>query len=529
MEGKSSKNKGGKDTSLLWKIGIPVVLLIALVLILLQACANQKFTVTFDSNGGSAVESVKVKKGETIEKPEDPTREDYIFDGWYLDNELFDFTTKITKNITLKAKWSLESADLTGISLNLETLTLKPGETTTLVASFEPDNAEKVELVWSSSDESIATVDENGVVTAIKEGKVTITVKTKDGKFSATCELTVSAEKVAVTGVKFSRSSLSMYVGSTLKLANYVTVSPTNASNKGLTWSSSNTGIATVNSKGVVTAKKTGKVTITVKTVDGGFTATITITITEAPVNNVEVNSVTVSPSTLEMVIGETKKATATIEPANATNKTLTWTSSDPNVVTVDANGNITAKGKGTATITVKTNNGKTATITVTVKNQDEVNMAKAKALMNPKIINKANDDVNYTSTGCTITASPNVTSTDGFSTVTNGKATKVYRGTTASSVKVTYSITCGSLKETKDVTHTVPASTYTYTMEFNMLNIIKVKNATNYSIVKHGKTTVSRYKEAIGGAYSAEYEIGALYDMTFDNDKNTTYAVREG
>ncbi len=605
MEGKSSKNKGGMDTSLLWKIGIPVVLLIVLVILLLQACANQKFTVTFDSNGGSKVESITVKKGETITKPEDPTKENYNFVGWYLDDEPFDFTSKITKNITLKAKWSSESEETPGLVLNLDTLTLKPGEKTTLVATLGPDN-EKVELIWSSSDESIATVDENGVVTALKEGKVTITAKTKDGKYTATCELTVSEEKIAVTGVQFSKKTLSMYTGSTLRLANYVTINPTNASNKGLIWSSSNTSVASVNSRGVVTAKKAGTVTITVKTADGEFTATVTITITNPPrvdvtsvtldkakldltigssakvnatvnpsnatdktvtwtssnpsvvtvdkngnikavgigsakvtataggksasvevtVKPIEVSKVTVSPTSLNMTVGESKKAEATVEPANATDKTLTWESSDSSVVSVDQQGNIKAlkssNGK-TITITVKSKNGKTATISVIVKSQDEINMEKAKALMNPKTIQKANDNVNYTATGCTIVAN-NANTSDNKTTLVSGVATKVYRPVSATTVKVTYTITCGSLKETKDVTHTIPASTYTYTTTKGIVTIINVNpNATDYYFTDDGRLD---YVNGVGVQYG-RHQQGHIYNMLFNSDPNTTYAVK--
>ena len=164
---------------------------------------------------------------------------------------------------------------------------------------------------------------------------------------------------VAVTSVTMSPTSLNLKVGETGSLT--ATVAPSNASDKTLTWKSSNTSVATV-INGTVTAKAAGTATITA-TSNNGKSATATVTVTK---DDVAVTSVSVSPTSLSLTVGDTGELTATVSPSNATDKTLTWKSSNTSVATV-INGTVTAKAAGTATITATSNNGKVATATVKV------------------------------------------------------------------------------------------------------------------------------------------------------------------
>ncbi|MBO5280595.1 MAG: Ig-like domain-containing protein, partial [Clostridia bacterium] len=167
---------------------------------------------------------------------------------------------------------------------------------------------------------------------------------------------------VSVTGVTLNKSSATLTEGDTLTLT--ATVAPTNATNKNVTWKSSDTTVATV-SNGVVTAKKAGTATITVATADGNKTATCTVTV---KAKTISVTGVTLNKTSATLTEGDTLTLTATVAPTNATNKNVTWKSSDTTVATV-SNGVVTAKKAGTATITVMTADGsKTATCTVTVK-----------------------------------------------------------------------------------------------------------------------------------------------------------------
>ena len=176
---------------------------------------------------------------------------------------------------------------------------------------------------------------------------------------SATTTTTPGSSTVSVTGITLSRTTMDLGVGTTGSLA--ATVAPSDATNKTYTWSSSNESVATV-SGGVVTAKAVGTATITVTTADGGKTATCVVSVAAS---SVAVTGVTLSSTTASLTVGGTTTLTATVAPSNATDKTVTWTSSNSSVATVSG-GTVTAKGAGTATITA-TASGKTATCTVTV------------------------------------------------------------------------------------------------------------------------------------------------------------------
>ncbi|MCR5463421.1 MAG: Ig-like domain-containing protein [Bacteroidales bacterium] len=168
---------------------------------------------------------------------------------------------------------------------------------------------------------------------------------------------------VSVTGVSLNKTSLSLVEGGSESLT--ATVSPDNATNKAVSWKSSDTGVATVDGSGKVTAVKAGSATITVTTTDGSKTATCSVTVTS---KTVSVTGVKLDNDKLELKAGETAQLTATVDPSNASDKSLEWTSSDAKIATVDASGKVTAVGIGSATITVKTKDGgKTATCAVTV------------------------------------------------------------------------------------------------------------------------------------------------------------------
>ena len=166
---------------------------------------------------------------------------------------------------------------VTGVSLNTSTLNLIEGGTDTLTATVEPNNATNRNVTWSSDNPSVATVN-NGVVSAVSEGTATITVTAQgDSTKSASCTVTVTAATVSVTGVTLNKTSTSLYVGDTETLT--ATVAPDNATNKAVTWTSSNPSVATVEN-GVVTALARGTAVITATAADGsGASASCTVTV----------------------------------------------------------------------------------------------------------------------------------------------------------------------------------------------------------------------------------------------------------
>ncbi len=170
-----------------------------------------------------------------------------------------------------------------------------------------------------------------------------------------------NAPVVAVTGVSVNPTTATVGLGSTQQLN--AIIAPANATNQNLTWTSSNTAVATVNASGLVTAVATGTTTITVKTADGNKTATSAITVAAIPVA-----SVSVSPTTASLYAGNTQQLSATIAPANATNKNITWSSSNTAIAAVNSSGLVTAVAAGTANITATTQDGnKTAVAAITV------------------------------------------------------------------------------------------------------------------------------------------------------------------
>ncbi|MCR5100452.1 MAG: Ig-like domain-containing protein, partial [Butyrivibrio sp.] len=170
-------------------------------------------------------------------------------------------------------------------------------------------------------------------------------------------------EKVAVTGIKASKSSIKIGKGGTYQLKSIIY--PDNATDVTVTWKSDNTKIATVTGDGLVKAKKIGSTKITVTSNDGNYTATIKVKV----VKTTKVTGVKLNKSKKTLKVGKTYTLKATVKPKKATIKDVTWSSSNKKVATVDGNGKVTAKSKGTATITVKTKDGKyTATCKIKVK-----------------------------------------------------------------------------------------------------------------------------------------------------------------
>lgn len=255
----------------------------------------------------------------------------------------------------------LEITHVGGVSLNKTELHLNPGITETLVATVTPNNATNKNIVWSSGNENIATVSE-GVVTAVSAGATTITATTEDGGFSASCAVTVT--NVSVSGVELNKTNLTITRLGSETL--YATVSPSNATNKNVTWTTSNSNVATV-ANGTVTGVSAGTATITVSTVDGNKTATCNVT-----VNPIGVTSVTLNQSLLNMYVGNSETLVPTINPSNADNTNVTWSTGNESVATV-SNGVVTAVGVGSTTITVTTvDGGKTASCNVSVSEQPD-------------------------------------------------------------------------------------------------------------------------------------------------------------
>ena len=279
----------------------------------------------------------------------------------------------ILLSISLIATYSCKkekdkSVLVTEVGLNKTSTTLIEGETETLVATVMPENATDKSVVWESGNESVATVSQEGLVTAVGEGKATITVKTNDGGFSASCEVTVKKKVIAVTGVKLSAASMTLREGDKGTLT--ATVEPANATNKNVEWWTSDLDVVSVTStsggsNGYVEARGAGKATVTVKTEDGEFSASCEITVEK---KEVPVTGIALDHSSLLLPVGNTYALKAHVQPSNATDQDIKWGSSNGGVATVDQTGKVTAVAAGTVDI-LATLAGKFARCTVQVDN----------------------------------------------------------------------------------------------------------------------------------------------------------------
>lgn len=243
------------------------------------------------------------------------------------------------------------------ISLSSSQLIMNVGDKQTLIASITPANSSDFVSKWSSDNSNVASVS-NGVVEAKKAGTTTITAKTQKG-LTAKCIVTVKETSVNVSGIKLNTTDVTLHKSDSYQLS--ATVLPENATNKTITWSTSNSSVATVSSSGKITAVSNGKVIITAKA-SNGITATCAVNVVP-----VEVSSVRVSAHNVTLYPGDIYSLTATVKPDNAYNKSLTWSSSNTSVATVNSNGTITAKSVGQTTVTVKASNGVYDSCNVTV------------------------------------------------------------------------------------------------------------------------------------------------------------------
>ena len=265
-----------------------------------------------------------------------------------------------------------KSVAVTEVRLDKSATTLVEGDTEELMATVMPENATDKGIEWKSDNESVATVSQAGLVTAIKDGSATITVKTNDGGFSASCEVTVNKKVIAVTSVVLGNTELTLVEGEEEKLA--VAVTPENATDKSVVWESGNESVATVSQEGLVTAVGEGKATITVKTNDGGFSASCEVTVKKKVI---AVTGVKLSAASMTLREGERGTLIATVEPANATNKNVEWWNSDLDIVSVSStsggsNGYVEARKAGKATVTVKTEDGEfSASCEITVEKKE--------------------------------------------------------------------------------------------------------------------------------------------------------------
>lgn len=326
---------------------------------------------------------------------------------------------KVSVNVPLESI-SIEQED--GIT------TLKKGDSIPLTVVYSPeDTTDAKDVVWSSSDTSKVTVDENGKVTAVADGPATVTIKATVGKLEATYKVTV--QEVKLTGIKLDKETATIHRGDSTQLK--VTYEPENTTeDRTVTWSSSDTSKVTVDGNGKVTGVAVGGADITATV--GNFTATCKVTV-DAPLKQILPD-----PATISLVKGQSTVLKHTLVPEDTTDsKEVSYMSSDQMVASVDADGTVKAIAKGTATITLIGANNVKAEVPVTV----------TEVPINEVILDKVNTVVEKGAT-VELTADVNSDTTDDNKTITwsveDKKVATVNKTTTTAGEKVTVTAVAG-------------------------------------------------------------------------------------
>lgn len=242
------------------------------------------------------------------------------------------------------------SSRLENLFLDKTDLTMTEGSEMSLRVSYNPDNISDKTVLWSSSDDNVATVDNLGHIVACNAGSAVITVKScRFENITACCKVSVLKKEYPATGVFLDKSILRLNKGEEYVLK--ATVLPENATNKNVIWVSENDLVATVDEEGEVTAVSGGTSVITVKTSDGNFSATCKVTV------NVPATGIFLNQSKLTLVEGESVMLFAAVMPSDASCRKVIWNTSNSNVASV-SNGEVLAIAKGTTIITAKTEDG---------------------------------------------------------------------------------------------------------------------------------------------------------------------------
>lgn len=257
----------------------------------------------------------------------------------------------------------LVQQSVTSIVIDPSSYTLDIGAFVNLSAKITPSNLGNIALTWISSDETVAKITESGkkfaTVQGVSGGTAVITAINQQNVVVGFCKITVNQP---VTGIVLNETNVVANLNEK-EIQLRATVSPSNATNTSVTWSSTDTSVVRVDSTGKVTFVSAGKASIIATSVDKpSITAVCNIQVT-TPVTGIELDA-----KTKALIVGETARLTYVVIPTSAHNKTVKWTSSDPAVATVDTAGKVTALGVGTTVITVMTEDGsfsKTCTVTV--------------------------------------------------------------------------------------------------------------------------------------------------------------------
>ncbi len=308
------------------------------------------YTVTYkyDDNyeipdNAPVLPSYQFKAGDAVSVDSLPFIDGYVFEGWTTSDVTIEsnFFEMPEKDVVFYGYFKRPVAS---VEINSGDLLINIDEEAVINVTVRPDDATVKDIVYSSDNEDVVKIDENGKITTVGAGTAKITVYTKDDPTKYD-EITVTV-KIPVTDIEVDKDKITLNKSETEKIN--VTVIPTNATNKTLEFKSDNENVVTIDEFGNITATGEGTTTIIITSEDNPEVKEIITVNVKIPVERI-----IVSDDSLELEIGDNDKITAIITPDNATDKDVIFESSNEDIVKVDEHGNITAVGEGTATIKV--------------------------------------------------------------------------------------------------------------------------------------------------------------------------------
>ena len=283
------------------------------------------------------------------------------------DRSWVDYGKRENKNFRIKAytdNSDIKTVAVESVSLDKTEAVLKEKETVKLNATVLPENADNKNVHFTSDNDAVATVDDNGLVTALSSGEAVITVITEDGKKTAQCKITVEKEIIQLKTITITNAPAELEKGAQVQLGiKYIPDNTTQS--KSVEWKTSDASVAVVSSTGLVTAKKTGTVTITaVSKADSSIQSKVTIKVLS------HITDVTVTGPSGTLYTDTKYKFTAKITPDDTTdNRTVIWSVSDSNIAQIAKDGTLSFKKAGTVDViaTVKATSSNTVIKKLTV------------------------------------------------------------------------------------------------------------------------------------------------------------------
>lgn len=274
----------------------------------------------------------------------------YVPKGSLEDYKNEHYFSNTSRNVWSYATILEEKVPVTGITLDQENISFSDiGASVQLTATILPTDADNQKVIWKSSDTNVATV-KDGKVTCTGYGTAIITATSEEGEYIATCNVTATKRIVLPSSITLDRNEATIKVGEATTLK--ANVLPADADDKTIVWSSENSDIASVTNDGVVTGHKAGTTKIIVTTNANGLKDECIITVLQ-PATGITLDRQEISFAN----IGETVQLTANVLPEDASNKNVSWASSDTKVAIV-SNGNVVCTGYGTAVISAITEDG---------------------------------------------------------------------------------------------------------------------------------------------------------------------------